>query len=168
MSEFKKIEATVLNENLIDLLSNKWMLITTKNEEKVNMMTASWGGFGELWGKHVSYSVIRPSRYSYDNMENCIKYTLCFFDDNYKNELAYCGKMSGRDENKVGKTGFTVLEEDGYSYFKESKYVMCCKKLYSQKFEKECFVSNELADKIYPDEDIHKMFIGEIEYILVK
>ena len=131
-------------------------------------MTASWGGFGELWAKHVSYAVIRPSRYTYQNIENSDKYTLCFFDEEYKKELTYCGKASGKNEDKVEKTGFTVVEEDGYSYFKEAKYVMCCKKLYSQKFDKTCFENSEFADKIYPDQDIHTMYVGEIEYLLVK
>ena len=168
MSGFRKIDATEINENLISLLCNEWMLITTKNDEKVNMMTASWGGFGELWAKHVSYAVIRPSRYTYQNIENSDKYTLCFFDKEYKDVLAYCGKASGKNEDKVEKTNLTVEENDGYSYFKEAKYVMCCRKLYSQKFDKACFESQEFADKIYPDEDIHKMYVGEIEYVLTK
>ena len=70
MSEFKKINACDVEENLIKMLSRQWMLITAKNEGKVNTMTASWGVFGEMWAKDISAIVVRPSRYTYNFIEN--------------------------------------------------------------------------------------------------
>ena len=32
-------------------IGNDWMLITAKHDDKINAMTASWGGVGVLWGK---------------------------------------------------------------------------------------------------------------------
>ena len=36
MKNFMKVSAEELNENFIDLIGNKWMLITASDGEKVN------------------------------------------------------------------------------------------------------------------------------------
>ena len=86
MKEFKKISAEELNENFIDLIGNKWMLITAGKGESVNTMTASWGGVGELWNKNVAFTFIRPTRYTYEFVENNELCTLSFFDEEYREQ----------------------------------------------------------------------------------
>jgi len=36
----------------------------------LNTITASWGGFGVLWGKNVAFIFIRPQRYTKEFVEN--------------------------------------------------------------------------------------------------
>ncbi len=165
MSDFKEIKATEIKGNLIEKLKNEWMLITARKEDKVNTMTASWGGFGELWGKDVSYIVVRPSRYTFEFLEKGEYYSLCFFDESKKNILASCGKESGRDTDKIAKHNLNVLYDDA-PYFKEAEMVIICKKLYSQMIEKDNFEEKAFADATYPDSDIHKLYIGEIVKVL--
>lgn len=158
---FTEKDVTTLNENFIKLIKNDWMLITASNGKNTNTMTASWGGVGELWGKDVSYIFVRPSRYTYEFIENSDYYTLCFFDD-FKEKLAYLGKVSGRDEDKIKSAGLTVITENGISYFKEAKYVVICKKLYQNDIKKEGFTEPEDFNNFYPNGDVHTMFVGEI------
>ncbi|MBO5453836.1 MAG: flavin reductase [Clostridia bacterium] len=167
MSEFKEIKATEISGNLIEKLSKEWMLITAQKEDKVNTMTASWGGFGELWGKDVSYIVVRPSRYTYEFLEQGEYYSLCFFDASKKDVLTACGKESGRNVDKIEKHNLTV-SIDNAPYFEEAELVLICKKLYSQMLEKENFVCKEFAEQMYPDNDIHKLYVGEIVKVLEK
>ncbi len=61
---FREISAEQLKENIFDMIGKKWMLVTAGNKEKVNTMTASWGGLGVMWGKNVAFIVIRPTRYT--------------------------------------------------------------------------------------------------------
>ena len=56
----RKIDISVLKDNVIDLIGKQWMLITAGNIDHYNMMTASWGTIGFLWGKPVACVVIRP------------------------------------------------------------------------------------------------------------
>jgi len=58
---FREISAEQLKENTFDMIGKKWMLVTAGNKEKVNTMTASWGGLGVMWGKNVAFIVIRPT-----------------------------------------------------------------------------------------------------------
>ena len=162
---FKEISSCEIKGNLIKKLSKEWMLITAKGEEKTNTMTASWGGFGELWGKDVSYIVVRPSRYTFNLIEKEDYYSLCFFDEDKKSILSGCGKDSGRDVNKVEKYNLTE-GTDLAPYFEEASLVLICKKLYGSMIEKGGFVSKEFADSIYSDGDYHKLFVGEIVKVL--
>jgi len=164
---FREIKAGEIKGNLIEKLRKEWMLITAQKGEKVNTMTASWGGFGELWGKDVSYIVVRPSRYTYEFLEQDEFYSLCFFDESKKDILSSCGKESGRNVDKIQKHSLTTVC-DGAPYFEEAELVIICKKLYSQMLDKENFASKEFAEQMYPDNDIHKLYVGEIVKVLEK
>ena len=49
---FKEISIESLKFNPFEKISKEWMLITAGDEEKSNMMTASWGGVGIMWRKN--------------------------------------------------------------------------------------------------------------------
>jgi flavin reductase (DIM6/NTAB) family NADH-FMN oxidoreductase RutF len=144
------------------------MLITAKNNDKVNTMTASWGGFGVMWNKNVAHIVLRPQRYTKEFVDNSDNFSLTFFDEKFKKQLGYLGKVSGRDEDKISKANLTTQYLDDTPYFEEGNIVIKCKKLYAQDFKPECFVESDLAEKIYPDKDYHKLYFGEIEKVLIK
>ena len=70
--------------------------------ERPNVMTASWGFFGEMWGKKVAVVPVRDSRFTKSIIDEKQEFTLCVpFGDKYKKELLYCGTKSGRDCDKV-------------------------------------------------------------------
>ena len=61
-----EITAKEIDKNIIDLIADEWMLISAGDKNGYNMMTASWGGMGEMWSKDVAVCVIRPQRYTYE------------------------------------------------------------------------------------------------------
>ena len=166
--ELREIAQTELNSNVFDLIGNKWMLIAAAKGEKVNAMTASWGGLGVMWGKNVAYIVIRPNRYTKEFIDNSDTLSLTFFSEEYRSMLAYMGKVSGRDEDKIAKSGLTVEFDNKTPYFKEAEIVIEAKKLYAQEFDKNCFKVEGIDEKWYPNKDYHTMYICEIEKILTK
>lgn len=168
MSQFKTLQASNLTGNPFEMIGKQWMLVTAKNGEKVNTMTASWGGLGIMWGKNVAFVVIRPQRYTKEFIDYSNTLSLSFFDNDYKKILSYMGSVSGRDENKIAKSGLTVLEDNSTPYFQEAETVLICKKIFSQDWKKESFLENQLLDNFYPGEDYHTLYIVEIEKILQK
>ncbi|WP_372712467.1 flavin reductase [Ilyobacter sp.] len=162
---FKKIEAKELG-NVFDMVGKDWMLITAKNGSAVNTMTASWGGMGHLWNKNVVYIFVRPGRYTYEFIEKTEEFTLTFFQDKYREQLTYLGKVSGRDEDKIKRTGLSVVSEGNFPYFQEGKTVVKCRKLYKQRLDKECFLDPSLEN--FYKNDYHYMYIGEIVEVLEK
>lgn len=166
----KEINVNELNENPFNMIGKDWMLITAEKDGKVNTMTASWGGVGVIWGKNVATVYIRKSRYTKEFVDDGESFSLCVLPETYRKELGYCGKMSGRQEDKVAKCGFKVEHEAAVPYFDESRLVLVCKKLYAQELKAEAFTkgNENLVSQFYGDNDWHVMYIAEIEKILIK
>ena len=51
MHYFQPYPTDLLEINPFTKISDEWMLIAAGNQEKVNAMTASWGGLGYSGGK---------------------------------------------------------------------------------------------------------------------
>ncbi|AFS79326.1 putative flavoredoxin [Gottschalkia acidurici 9a] len=168
MSNFIEIQPENFDQSPFKLIGKDWMLVTAEHNEKVNTMTASWGGFGVMWFKNVAYIVIRPQRYTKEFVDNSDSFSLTFFDESFRKQLSYLGTVSGRDEDKIKKANLSVLHIDDIPYFEEANIVIFCKKLYSQEFKLECFVDSNLDQKCYPDKDHHILYIAEVTKILVK
>ncbi len=164
---FKKTSVSSVKENLIDLIKNEWMLISAGDQKAHNMMTASWGFMGEMWGEDCVVIAVRPQRYTLEFLNKFENFSLSFYGDNKKIHKV-CGSMSGRDVNKTELSGLTPVFADGTVYFEEARLVAVCKKLYVGKLEKEKFFDKEIAKKWYPDDDFHYMIVAKIEKVLEK
>ena len=161
----REITAKEIDENIIKMISDELMLVSAGNESGFNMLTASWGGVGEIWGKDVALCVIRPQRYTLGFINKNDKFTLSFYGDN-KSVHAVCGKKSGRDVNKAELAGLTPVFTDGTVTFEQARMTIVCRKLYCQQIDKNCFIDKSLLS-YYPDDDFHYAFVGEIEKVLV-
>ena len=164
----KKIDPKELTRNPFTLIGDDWMLVTAEKEEKANTMTASWGGVGILWGKTVATIYIRPQRYTKEFLESADRFSLSILGSKYKKTLGYLGSVSGRDEDKIEKSGLTLRHKDSVPYFEEADLVFICRKLYKQDQKAECFLDEECREAWYDDKDYHTMYIAEIEMILEK
>ena len=164
---FREISVEELKDNPFTLINKDWMLITAGNREKHNTMTASWGGVGELWGRYVFTIYIRPQRYTLEFVEREDYYSLCFFGPDCRQALNLCGSKSGREIDKDAATGLTPCFDEAAPYYEQARLVFLCRKLYRQDLEEGCFLDKGLLEKWY-DNDLHRMFIGEIVKVLEK
>ncbi len=166
---FYEMPVTELSENFIRNIGEEWMLITAGNQQQYNMMTASWGFAGYMWGEPTAIAAIRPQRYTMKFVEQEETYTLSFYGADKKIH-SICGKQSGRDINKTVATGLTPQFDTttGAPYFKEARLVLICQKVYQQKLSGEGFFSKEIPDATYADGDYHHMIYGRIIKALVK
>lgn len=165
---FKEIKIEELGFNPFTKIGKEWLLITAGNEEKHNTMTASWGGVGVLWGKNVVTTYIRPQRYTKEFVDANDTFTIAFFDEEYRSALSLCGKVSGKDCDKIKEAGLTPYYVDGTTAFEEANMIMVCKKMYSDEIKPECFIAEENDAKWYSEKDYHTMYIAEIEKVLVR
>lgn len=164
---FKEISPNELNLNPVAEIGERWMLITAEKDGKANTMTASWGGVGVMWNKPVVTCYIRPQRYTREFVDSAEYFSICFFDDEYKDALTLCGKYSGKDFDKISKSGLTVASDGKAPYFEQANTVLVCRKLYRQEMKPECFIEPKL-DANYPSKDYHIMYLGEIVQCLKK
>lgn len=163
---FKEINAKEIEGNLIKAISDEWMLISAGTEGGYNMMTASWGFMGEMWGENTAIAMIRPQRYTMEFVQNNDYFALSFYGDK-KDIHKVCGSMSGRDVDKTALTGLTPVFDCNTVYFEEARLVLICKKQYIGDMEESCF-TDKAPLKWYENKDYHKMIFGEIKKALIK
>lgn len=168
LNGFRQITPEQIPGNIIKMLTNDWMLITAGNEEKFNMMTASWGGLGNLYGKPVSFCFINPSRYTNQFMEGSETYTLTFYTEAYREALQFCGSHSGKDTDKVKASGLSPLTTpSGSKAFAEAWMIIECRKMIVQPIAADAIYNKEVKEK-WADKPMHNMYIGEIINVWVK
>jgi len=166
MNQYKILTADQFRKNPFQIIGKEWMLITAGNSEKANTMTASWGGLGVMYGKNVAYVVIRPQRYTKEFVDREDTFSLSFFDKEYRKVLNYLGTVSGRDEDKIAKSGLTLVDYEGTPYFDEANLVLICKKLFRQPLNSENLLDEKLIRAWYPNGDYHTLYIAEVTKIL--
>jgi flavin reductase (DIM6/NTAB) family NADH-FMN oxidoreductase RutF len=166
MNNFKEIKPDLIKRNPFQAIGKEWMLITAGNKEKMNTMTASWGGFGVMFGKNVVFIVVRPQRYTKEFIDREETFSLSFLDKKYRNVMSYLGSVSGRDEDKITKSGLSVSYYDTTPYFNEANLVLICKKLFMQPLDGNTLINEKLESTWYPLKDYHTLYIAEITSVM--
>ena len=171
MKDFRLISPEEL-ENAFRLVGKDWMLITAEGKDengkdRVNTMTASWGGMGVLWNKPVAFCFIRPQRYTYTLTEQSDHLSLSFLPEALRPALRLCGTKSGKDIDKFAAAGLTPAAENGVPYVAEARLVLLCRKLYADDLKKACFVDPTLLSN-YENGDFHRVYVVEIEKAYIK
>lgn len=165
---FREIEFTQIKDNFVDLLKNRFALVTAGNSEKFNTMTVSWGAVGELWGKDMVTVYIRPQRYTEEFLNQEDYFTVSFYPESMKQTIhGVCGSKSGRDTDKVAETGLTPVLDDKAPYFEQAEIVVVCKKAAKSKFDPEDFIDETVDEKWYPNKDYHFIYYGAVEKVLI-
>lgn len=167
-NRLKKTDIYAINDNTFKLIADDWFLLTAGDKSSYNTMTASWGGFGELWHKKVAFCFVRPQRHTYQFMENNSSFTMSFFEEKYRDALNFCGIESGRNVNKAEKCGLTEsVGESGAVFFEQAKLVIECRKLYYHDLKPDNFLIEDIRNE-YPKKDYHRMYVGEIVNCLMR
>ena len=167
----KAIDPRTISDNMIDIIGNEWMLITSGRPDRFNTMTASWGGVGYLWNKPVASVFIRPERYTYGFVEESHRFTLSFLGADHRAVHKITGSKSGRDTDKIATAGLhPVITENGGILYEETRLGLECQVLYADLFETSHFLDPALAERWYGAEHggFHKMYIAEITHAWVR
>jgi flavin reductase (DIM6/NTAB) family NADH-FMN oxidoreductase RutF len=168
MSGFNEIAPERFDVSPFRAIGTEWMLIAAEKAGRVNAMTASWGGLGVMWRKNVVFAVIRPQRFTKEFVDGSDTFSLNFLGPDRKNDLSYFGSVSGRDEDKIARTGLTVVHDAGAPYFAEAGTAILCRKLFAQPYEERSFIDPKIAKELYAAGDFHTLYIGEVLKILAR
>lgn len=148
-----------------NIFDKEWALVTAGNIDNYNTMTISWGGLGTLWNKPVATVYVKPNRYTYKYMEENDYFTVSFYDEKYKKALGILGSKSGKDCDKVALSGLNAIKADNCVTFKEAKVTLVLKKIYFSDLTDEN-IPDDVKERYYLDEPIHRMYIGEVVGII--
>ena len=162
---FKEIKPTELESmNAFRAVGKEWFLITAEADGVRNAMTASWGFLGNLWNRDAAVCFVRPQRFTHTLTEKADRVSLCFFGDDYRQELGKIfGRKSGRDGDKAEAAGFHYTYLDGGPVFEEARLVLVCRKMYTDLIKEENFLDKEVDAACYPAKDYHTVYVCEVE-----
>lgn len=166
MNQFKEIKPEEITENPFELIGTDWALITTKDNDKYNAMTISWGALGVMWNKKVAFVAVRPTRHTYALMEEESTFSLAFFDDIYREQLKYCGKVSGKEFDKIKECDFDISIHKETPFIRQAKLVLICNKIAVSDINPASFIDTSIENN-YPLKDYHRMYICEITSVLI-
>ena len=164
MREFHPIDIKDLDLNAWKTIGEDWLLVTAGGKKHHNTMTISWGAFGEHWNRPTVTVMLRPQRYTRGFVEKREKFSISILSqtDDTKKKLAYLGRVSGRDENKLEKVDLHYNRMDKVPSIQEAEYVINCKVIYRDQINKDNFILPDLAKEHYPEKAYHYIYIGEI------
>lgn len=150
-----------LSLKVFEAFHSDWALVTAGTPEDFNTMTIGWGGLGTLWSRDVATVYVKPCRYTHDYLEKNDVFTVSFFPEEYKKDLALLGRKSGRDGDKVAETALTPVSVGSSVGFKEASLTILCKKIYRQDLDVSAMPA-EVIDDYYTEEAPHTMYVGEV------
>ncbi|MCM8766752.1 MAG: flavin reductase family protein [Candidatus Omnitrophica bacterium] len=153
----------VIKETIEALKKGNVLVCSIDKKGKPNLMAIGWGCIGIVWGQPIFSIFIRPSRYTYNLIEQTDDFSVNIFDDKYKKVINWCGSVSGRDYDKFKETKLTPLK---------SKYIMS-PIVKEGKINFECIVvakvdinpemlDNEIKERNYKSGDYHRVYLGKI------
>ena len=161
----KNIDIAAISKSPVELIGKQWMLITAGTAEKFNCMTASWGGIGFLWNRPVAFVFVRPNRHTVNFIEAQPAFTLSFMPEQYRQDLVFCGRNSGRDVDKMAHTSLKpVTTPAGLPTFADAELVLECRKMFRTTLQEADFLDwSEVASAWYAaDNPLHYLYICEI------
>lgn len=146
---------------MYDLFNKKWALVASGQLNDFNVMTVSWGSLGTLWSRDIVTVYIKPCRYTHQFMEKNDYFTVSFYDEEYRRDLALLGRLSGRDGDKVAKTKLQPIACGDSVTFSQARVTILCRKIYQHDFQREG-IPEEVIERYYQTEEPHTMYIGEV------
>jgi flavin reductase (DIM6/NTAB) family NADH-FMN oxidoreductase RutF len=154
-----------LRANVHLIWSEQGMLLTSGDfaAGQFNTMTVGWGSLGIMWGRPFVQVVVRPTRYTYEFMEQYDTFTLCAFPEAHRQALQLLGTKSGRDGDKIAEAGLTPIASTQVPApgFAEADLIVECRKMYWQDMDPTHFLDPE-TDSLYPGKHYHRIYFGEV------
>ena len=149
-------------------------LVTAAAEGKVNTMTIAWGTLGIEWKRPIFVTMVRENRFTRTMLDENPEFTINVPIGDYDRKIAgYCGRMSGRDTDKIADMNLTLEPGECVSVPAICQFPLTleCKVLYKQLQDKDA-IPQDIKDDCYPQDvdstsplankDFHIAYYAEI------
>lgn len=160
----REVRYTDVFDETIAMLGNGGLLLaSTKRSSESNLMTIGWGTIGIIWSKAELVVLVRPSRYTYEFIEDSGEFTVNVPTPEMAKFVLFCGTNSGRDVDKLAT--FDIATTPGQKV--SSITIDACPIVYECRVShKNDVIPEELLGDIVPSYysggDFHRVYFGEI------
>ena len=148
----------------------KGVLLTTKENGKVNTMTIGWAHLGIEWNMPTFVAYVRGCRHTKPMLDSVHEFTVNIpLDEADKNIIRFCGINSGRDVDKIKELGLTLEEPEVVSApgIRQLPLTLECEVVYQQQQTPGCVLDDHVLTHYQnpcPDieQDYHTVYYGKI------
>lgn len=150
-------------ETMRQLGEDGLLLVATKPSGESNVMTIGWGTIGLIWGRPIFTVLVRPSRYTYEFIEESGEFSVNVPTPDMRDFVFFCGTRSGRDHDKFGEFGVRVTPAQAISAvtIEACPLVYECRVVQKNDVVPDAF-DPAIVSRFYPRGDFHRAFYGEI------
>lgn len=139
------------------------LLAASKRSGESNVMTIGWGMVGVVWYLPIFTVLVRPSRFTYQFIEDSGEFTVNVPSPELRKFVNFCGSHSGREVDKFAE--FHIATSPGQRV--STVTIDACPWVYECRVvQKNDVLPETLAPEIisayYPRGDLHRVFYGEI------
>ncbi len=160
----KKVDLTNQMGKTIEVMRNQGLLLcSVDNDGNPNAMAIGWGHIGILWGKPSFEILVRPSRYTFNNIENTDEFAICVPTDDMKEKTLHCGSVSGREHDKFKECNFTRVDAENIDVplIGECQIFYECRVVHKTDMV-DAHIPPDSRSQFYPEGDLHRIYYGEI------
>lgn len=159
----KDIASTDDLEHTMGVMRSQGLLLTSADPEGTpNVMTIGWGNVGTVWGRPVFIVYVRPSRFTFGNIEATGEFTVNVPTEEMEDTCMFCGKASGRDTDKFKAEHLTAQTQViGAPLIAECVRHYECRVIHCNDVS-DAELDPEIRGKAYGGGDLHRVYFGEI------
>ncbi len=173
VERFEVVDPKDMTDNVFKLVGDDVTVITAGKAPEHNSMAASWGGFGVLFNKPVTWCFLRANRFTLEKMREAKTYTFSYFPPEHRDDVLFFGSKTGRDTDKMKKSKLTpVATPDGQTTYAEARLVIECKLVEITTVKPDDFHTGEGRQFVEEGHqeagDYHKLVLGEIMKVWLK
>jgi flavin reductase (DIM6/NTAB) family NADH-FMN oxidoreductase RutF len=152
-----------IDETIKAFNESRVLLVSVDKENKPNPMAIGWGTIGPIWQKPVFIVLVRPTRYTFDLINQSGDFTVNIASEDLKKTVLYCGTVSGKEHDKFKEKDLTPISSKYIQspIIKECIINFECKVIYKNDLI-ETEIPSEIVSSLYPKRDFHRVFWGQI------
>ena len=160
--ERKKVLYTHNLGKTLDTLSGGGLLLaSTRRDGKSNVMTIGWATVGIIWGRPVAVVLVRPSRYTYEFIEDSKVFTINVPTPEMKKFVSLCGTSSGREVDKLAQVQTSMGQEIDCVTIDTCPLVYECRVAHWNDIQPDTLLP-KIRSGAYARGNFHRLYYGQI------
>jgi len=150
-----------LDKTLEVLASGGLLLAASRQDGGSNVMTIGWATVGAIWGKQIMVVMVRPSRYTYEFVQESGLFTVNVPTPEMRPFVNLCGTKSGRDVDKIAQVTTSMGQTVDCVRLDDCPIVYECQVVHTNDVLPET-LDPGIMERAYPRGDLHRLYYGEI------
>ena len=159
---YEQVPYTFQLDKTLEVLANGGLLLASSRPDgRSNVMTIGWATIGPVWGKQILVVMVRPSRYTYEFIEESGLLTVNVPTPEMRPFVNLCGTKSGRDVDKIAQVATSMGQTVDCVRLDSCSIVYECKVVHTNDVLSGT-LDPGIMERSYPRGDLHRLYYGEI------